>query len=138
MAPQLVYHGPLRSDSMQPSYAPLYMVVMEYIDGDTLASALAKSTMNEDMIKTVQSELKRALTLLHNKELVFGDLRLPNVMITKEKKVKLIDFDWAGEVGQVEYPHLLSSVIEWPKDVQTLDSIQKEHDWEMLDKMFAM
>ena len=135
LAPQLLYHGPLNFDSSQPSYDSLYMVVMEYIDGHTLVSA--KSKMDKDMIKAVQLRLKDALKLLHDKDLVFGDLRPPNVMITKESEVKLIDFDWAGEAEQVEYPHMLSSAVPWPKGVQTLDPIKKEHDLEMLAKLFA-
>jgi len=134
-APRLLYHGSLRSDSEQPSYESLSMVVMEYIDGGTLA--LAKPKMSKDVMKTVKAELNRALTLLHDNELVFGDLRPPNVMITKEKKVMLIDFDWAGVAGQVRYPHLLSPAVMWPKDVQPLDLIKKEHDLEMLGKLFA-
>ena len=133
-APLLLYYGSLHSDPEQPSYNSLSMVVMEYINGGTLA--LAKSKMSRDMIAKVQSELKCALTLLHDNDLVFGDLRLPNVMITKEKKVMLIDFDWAGEAGQVRYPYLLSPAVMWPKGVQLLDPIKNEHDLEMLDKLF--
>jgi serine/threonine protein kinase len=133
-APQLLYHGSLQFGPEQPSYNSLFMVVMDYVDGDTLA--LAKSTMSKAMIETVRAELKHVLTLLHDKELVFGDLRPPNVMITKGKRVMLIDFDWAGIAGQVQYPHLLSSAVEWPKDVKPLDLIKKEHDLEMLAKIF--
>ena len=55
-APLLLYHGSLHSDPEQPSYDYLSMVVMEYIDGGTLA--LAKSKMSRDMIAKVQLELK--------------------------------------------------------------------------------
>jgi serine/threonine protein kinase len=135
LAPQLLYYGPVHCDPKQPSYNSLYMVVMEYIDGFTYASA--KLAMTKARRATVRSELDRALRLLHENGLVFGDLRAPNVMITKQKEqVMLIDFDWAGEAGQVQYPHLLSSVIEWPQDVQALDPIKKEHDLEMLEKLF--
>jgi serine/threonine protein kinase len=124
MAPRLVHYGPL-----QPSNGSLCMVVMEYVHGDTFA--VAKSKMDGEMVKTVKSEVRRALTLLHEHGLVFGDLRPPNVMITKEKTVQLIDFDWAGEAGQVEYPHLLSPAVTWPKGIRPLDPIEKEHDLEM-------
>ena len=75
--------------------------------------------------------------LLHDNDLVFGDLHPLNVMITKEKKVMLIDFDWAGEAGQVRHPHLLSPAVMWPKDIQPLDLIKKEHNLEMLGKLFV-
>ena len=62
----------------------LYMVVMEYIDGETLAQV--KEKMNAQTTETVGLELRRALDLLHNHGLVLGDLRPPNVMITKAHK----------------------------------------------------
>ena len=134
LAPRVLYCGPVSCDPKQPSYDSLTMVVMAYIDGSTYGSA--KSTMTRAMKTTVRSELNRALELLHGNGLVFGDLRSPNVMITGGK-VMLIDFDWAGEAEQVRYPHLLSSAIAWPKDVQPLDPIKKEHDLEMLAKLLA-
>ena len=134
-APRLLYHGSMHFYTEQPSYDSVSMVVMEYIDGDTFA--LAKSKMSKGMIRTVRTELKNALTLLHEKQLVFGDLRPPNVMITKEKKVMLIDFDWAGIAGLVQYPHQLSSAVKWPEGVQALGPIRQEHDLAMLDKLFA-
>jgi hypothetical protein len=57
-------------------------------------------------------------------------------MITEAKKtVKLIDFDWAGEAGQVKYPHLLSPAVTWPKGAPPLDPIPIEHDLEMLERL---
>ena len=61
------------------------MVVMEYIDGSTLASA--KCDMDEETKERVRSQVKQALEILHNCGLVFGDLRLPNIIITKDGKV---------------------------------------------------
>jgi serine/threonine protein kinase len=130
LAPRLLHFGPLEL------YGSLSMVVMEYIRGETFT--LAKSKMNNDTVETVKSEIKCALTVLHENGLVFGDLRPPNVMITEAKKtvqVKLIDFDWAGEVGQVEYPHLLSPLVTWPKSARPLSSILIEHDLEMLERL---
>jgi hypothetical protein len=50
---------------------------------------------------------------------VFGDLCLPNVMIRRYGKVKLIYFDWAGEEGQAKYPSLIAK-IAWPEGVEAL------------------
>ena len=112
------------------------MVVMEYIDGDTLGKAMPK--MNEETMKRVQSEVRRALELLHRHGLVFGDLRLPNIMITKDGQVKLIDFNWAGEVGQAKYPLLISQEIAWPKGVEPLAVMKQEHDLDMWGKLFSL
>jgi hypothetical protein len=66
---------------------------------------------------------------------VFGDLRPPNVMITKDGKVKLIDLNWAGEEGQAKYPSLISSEIAWPEGVKALAVMRREHDLDMLRKL---
>ena len=136
LAPKLLYCGSPRHDDDQPSYQSISMVVMEYIDGDTLAKAMPK--MNEETMKRVQTEVQRALELLHRHGLVFGDLRLPNIMITKDGQVKLIDFNWAGEVGQAKYPLLISQEVAWPKGVEPLAVMKPEHDLDMWGKLFSL
>jgi hypothetical protein len=59
---------------------------------------------------------------------VFGDLRSPNVMVTGENEVKLVDFDWAGEDGQARYSYLMSSPIAWAPGVKRCAIMKKEHD----------
>ncbi|KAJ7688097.1 hypothetical protein B0H14DRAFT_3670718, partial [Mycena olivaceomarginata] len=44
--------------------------------------------------------LTLAIETLHGKDIVFGDLRPPNVIITNDRSVQLIDFDW----GATRYP----------------------------------
>jgi len=48
-------------------------------------------------------ELWKAVKTLHDAGYVHGDIRWPNVLITGDG-LKLIDFDWCGEVGTAEYP----------------------------------
>ena len=109
---------------------------MDYIDGDTLASAKKGKKLDEKTMQIVQSKVEHAIKVLHLRNLVFGDLRSPNVMITKTNEVKLIDFNWAGEEGQARYPSLLSSDIKWAAGVEALGVIEKKHDGEMLDRLF--
>ena len=92
----LLYYGSPCLDK-EPSYHHLSMVVMDYIDGDTLASAKKGRKLDEKMMQIVRSEVQRAIKALHVCKLVFGDLGSPNVMITNE--VKLFDFGWAEEEG---------------------------------------
>jgi serine/threonine protein kinase len=135
LAPKLFFCGsPCLSDE-HPSYRSLSMVVMEYIDGETFAQA--KKEMNPQTTEEVRSELRHALDLLHDHGLVFGDLRPPNVMITKAHKVKLIDFDWAGENEQAKYPYMISPGINWPEGVKALAVMKKDHDIDMLSKLFG-
>ena len=135
LAPALLYCGSPCFDQKEPSYQSISMVVMEYIDGDTLAVERG-SGMDEATMETMRSEVQRALKLLHDQGLVFGDLRRPNIMITKDGKVKLIDFNWAGEDGQAKYPSLISQELRWPDGVKAMAVIRKEHDLAMLRSLF--
>ena len=137
LAPKLLYCGKPSLKSGGPSYGEIEMIVMEYVDGDTVA-ALKTRRIWDDMKDVVRSEVRRALQILHEqKSLVYGDLRGPNVMVTKDKKVKLIDFDWAGVEGQATYPSLISDESrKWADGVVARGVIQKKHDLEMLEKLF--
>lgn len=53
------------------------------------------------------------------------------------KEVKLIDFDWAGVQGQIQYPPLISSTIGWPEGVGPLALIEYHHDCKMLEQLFS-
>jgi serine/threonine protein kinase len=140
LAPKILFYGSPRLDNEQPTYQSISMIIMEYIEGETLAKA--KPTLNNnEATTTVRLELERALKLLHDQGLVFGDLRSTNVMITtteeKQQQVKLVDFNWAGEEGRTTYPYLMSSEIDWPKGVEALAVIERAHDLEMLNRLFS-
>ncbi|CAK5281684.1 unnamed protein product [Mycena citricolor] len=129
LAPQLLYCGPVDPSQDAPSYQPLKMIVMEYIDGKTVAQ-LQGRVPPEDC----QQQLTHMLSLLHNDGYVFGDLRWPNVMVVG-KDVKLIDFDWAGKEGDATYPIHLANNIVWPPGATAMGKIEKEHDIHMLKSM---
>jgi len=124
LAPSLHYAG--TEDSARSLYGGRYMVVMDFVDG-TSPDALTGAQF---------AEVKEAVTLLHSKNLVFGDLRLPNILL-KDGKVTIIDFDWCGKAGDARYPAELNLDRElgWPPGVQPGLIMQKEHDLFMLGKL---
>ena len=76
--------------------------------------------------------LTGAITLLHRNNLVHGDLRAPNLLVTVDG-VLVLDFDWAGRSGEASYPCVLNRVdISWPEDAEVGALITKEHDLSML------
>ena len=70
-------------------------LVMEYVDGDTLANWLrGKASRNER--HRIAEELTDAVGYLHSKGVVHRDLKLENILITHNGNyVKLIDFGLA-------------------------------------------
>jgi serine/threonine protein kinase len=130
MAPELLYCGSVDHSPDAPSYQSLKMIVMEYIDGKTAAQL--QNNLPEDFA----AQLSQIVSVLHTGGYVFGDLRLPNIMVEK-KQVKLIDFDWAGKVGLAKYPIHLARNISWPTGVVALGQIEKAHDLDMLRSLIT-
>ena len=90
LAPKLFYHE---------YTAGVHFLVMERLE---VIPATNDQLKGEEGPKHIES-LRRAVRALHDRKLVFGDLREPNILITKEG-LKLIDFDWCGKGGTVYYP----------------------------------
>ncbi len=69
-------------------------LVMEYLDGDTLAIRLSKGPLSTAEIFTVASQIADALDKAHRQGLVHRDLKPGNIMLTKSG-AKLMDFGLA-------------------------------------------
>jgi len=111
----------------------MYMVVMDYVKGQCA-----------DDVPSIPLEackaIGEAIEVLHAENLVFGDLRPPNVIICEDsaytKGAVLIDFEWCGEEGKVFYPPDLNvETIEWHEGICPGGKILHEHDLYMRDLM---
>jgi predicted Ser/Thr protein kinase len=101
----------------------LFMVVMEHIDARPLSQ-----DDKEDV--SLCEQARKFLKEMHDMGYVHGDLRSPNVLVTNaDKKLLIIDFDWAGMHNVNEYPLLINTVnIKWPDGVKPKVKLQMEHD----------
>ncbi|KAH9054714.1 hypothetical protein EDB87DRAFT_1426930 [Lactarius vividus] len=132
LAPEIFY-----SSTKDPDLAGLTMVVMEFIDGKTAYQLYG----SRQLPPSISDQMKTALEILHESNFVFGDLRHPNIMITKGDRVRLIDFDWCGVHGEDTYPVSLNdgrdtaNGIDWHPDVKRGGEMMKEHDSFMLETM---
>jgi hypothetical protein len=130
-APRLFYCGKPGVCEGSPTYGHICMVVMEYLDGMTAEQAQRPHQLPSTLFYDIQDILNH----LHENDFVFGDLRSTNIMITKNNKVKFIDFDWAGKAGVSRYPLLLSQQISWAGGVKGLAVMEKQHDLDMLERL---
>ena len=67
-------------------------LVMEYVAGDTLATVLGNGRVRVDEALTYATEIADALRAAHDAGVLHRDLKPPNVMITPQQKVKVLDF----------------------------------------------
>ena len=116
------------------------IVVMDLVDGQCSYHGFK----HQKLPQTVLDDVKHALQVLHAQDLVFGDLRRPNLMVVnsrgkgeEEQRGLLVDFDWAGKLGKAKYPPGLniSGEIDWADGAAPDVKIEKEHDLGMLEKL---
>jgi len=84
-------------------------LVMELLEGQTLADRLEKGPLPTEQILKYGVEIADALDRAHRAGIVHRDLKPGNVMLTKSG-VKLLDFGLAKAVGANEPPSELSSL----------------------------
>lgn len=138
-APRLHAHTRLRGG--------ITMVIMDYIGGLDAHRQFGNKELPSSVIQQVES----ALAILHSSNLVHGDIRRPNILVTRKMEhdptspgskaamdvdmpwlAYLIDFDCVGEANKDRYSPLLNTTIPWPKGVRPGSLMQKKHDEVML------
>lgn len=92
-------------------------VVMEYMQGGTLAEAVERYSFAESSVAYVAREMLRALSYLHDHNLVHRDLKSANVMLTVEGKIKLIDFGLCVDFTQRKLCHMAGSPFWMPPEM---------------------
>jgi serine/threonine protein kinase/Tol biopolymer transport system component len=69
-------------------------LVMEYLEGQTLAERLAKGPLPLDQVLRISTEIAQALAKAHQQGIIHRDLKPANIMLTKAG-AKLMDFGLA-------------------------------------------
>ena len=106
-----------------PTYAGRSMIVMDFIEGTHPFNGLPKDASND---------VERAMSLLHKEGFVFGNLQTSNIMITRDGRAKIIDFDWCAKANEGRYPFELDDGVSWADGVGPGAPMKKEHDEFML------
>ncbi|KAF8329867.1 hypothetical protein F5887DRAFT_1003612 [Amanita rubescens] len=113
----------------------LYMVVMERVNGKSIWQ------LQEEKIPLpaiISKEVDKAVHLLHENNIVFGDLRDPNILYDESVgRVFLVDFDWSGRDGESRYPATLNLSNAWAEEVSPNSIMRKAHDLWQLDRLVA-
>jgi serine/threonine protein kinase len=84
----------------------IFFLVMEYLDGETLANRLLRGALPLEQVLKIGSDLADALAKAHSLGIVHRDVKPGNIMLTKTG-TKLMDFGLAkghGGLGSIVLP----------------------------------
>ena len=69
------------------------VIILEYIDGETLESFMSKGLLTQQLARKFFAQIKDVLQYIHNKQTIHRDLKPSNIMVTHNGlNIKLIDF----------------------------------------------
>ena len=75
-------------------------LVLEYIPGDTLADCIARGPLPPKEVLSLSGQIASAFASAHEHGIVHRDLKPANIKITKEQRIKVLDFGIAKAVGE--------------------------------------
>lgn len=123
LAPKLYSINPIQGNDVWK------VIVMQFIEGSMNIIQIQKLPVCERSI--IMHDIGKAIKLLQDHEMVHGDIRIPNIVVTKtycNTKVYLIDFDFSGKLGIAKYPENLDlGVFTWV-NFEEFPNILTRHD----------
>ena len=80
-----------------------YFIVMEYVDGESLASLVHRAgALQADEAAEIGAEIAAALAVAHRNHMVHRDVKPGNVLIDRNGQIKVTDFGIARAVNTTE------------------------------------
>jgi hypothetical protein len=80
----------------------LYYMVMEYIDGGSIADRLLRGPLPEKAAAQVVNGIAKALSTAEKQGVIHRDIKPANILVTKDGRVKLADLGLAKRAGQAD------------------------------------
>lgn len=67
-------------------------IVMQYVEGDTLAAAIARGPIAREQALAITADIADALAVAHRHGIVHRDLKPQNIVLQRSGRAKLLDF----------------------------------------------
>jgi serine/threonine protein kinase len=100
-----------------------HFLVMEHLDGETLAARLQHGALRTDQALRYGAQIANALDKAHRQGIIHRDLKPGNIMIEKSGNLKLLDFGLAKAFAPHTSDTTLSVVDSAPSVVNTVSDM---------------
>ncbi|MBI3006314.1 MAG: protein kinase, partial [Ignavibacteriales bacterium] len=77
-------------------------IVMEYVEGETIKSRIKEKQFSVDEIIQIGSQTAEGLLAAHVKGIVHRDIKSDNIMLMKDRRIKIMDFGLAKLKGGLQ------------------------------------
>ena len=85
-------------------------IVMPYYEGSTLNHHIASGPLDESTAISYAKQIARGLSAAHEKGLIHRDIKPGNLLVTKDGRIKILDFGLAKMAGAADLTHTSSTV----------------------------
>jgi len=75
------------------------LIVMEYVEGETLSDRLRQGRLSTNEALSFARDVADALTAAHRRGIVHRDLKPANLRVTKDNRIKVLDFGLARRIA---------------------------------------
>ena len=104
--------------------------VMDYVDGENLAERLKRTgkPMTEQEVREILPQILDALKSVHDAGIWHLDLKPANIMLTKEGRVKLIDFGASKQLNAQKGGATTSTAISYTNGYAPREQMEQNYD----------
>lgn len=104
--------------------------VMDFVDGENLAERLKRTgkPMSEQEVRDILPQILDALKSIHDAGIWHLDLKPANIMLTKEGKVKLIDFGASKQLNALKGGATTSTAISYTNGYAPREQMEQNYD----------
>jgi serine/threonine protein kinase len=83
-----------------------FFMAMEFVEGQTLKQLITRQgAFPEKLVRYIMAHVCRGLAYAHDRGLVHRDVKPGNIMLTRDRTVKIMDFGLAKFVEEVQAQH---------------------------------
>jgi len=106
-----------------------YTLLMERLDGGPLSFLIEKKLINKKLFQSIKKQLYDVINILKEKGINHRDLRLENIFLTKNMKVKIIDFGLATSIydDEAKIPKNINNSGDDEKDLEIIIKTLEEN-----------